>query len=192
MPTTLNSALPYIFVMLLLYLTFEAHTAKERIWCSFRRKDKTLIHKWARRKKNGGWDDIEFEGGLYHVEPDRTIFGWKLLLGFFPIGVRCADFRHNSGRALDPDTFDNSYTPEQRKELNIADDIRDFANGNASSVGGKMKKNMLESLMPIIVVIGFLILGYLVFNMQKSMTLLGKSQQYIEQQIGVIRQQTNR
>lgn len=191
MPTSLTSILPYFLGFILLYLTSEAIQNKRRIRCSYRTKAKTKIYKWAKKSKSGGWNDIEFEGGLYHVEPDRITTEYITYLGFFPMPVMSLDFRHDSARALHPNTFENAYTPEQRRQLNIADDVRDFANGNANAIGGKVKKGMLEGFMPIIMIIGFLIVGYLVYMQGKNISMLGNGQNYLEQQISIIKQQTS-
>lgn len=191
MPTSLTSILPYLLGFVVLYLTSEAIQNKSRVLCTFRTKAKTKIHKWAKKSKSGGWNDVVFEGGKYHVEPDRVTLEYRTYLGFFPLPVMSLDFRHDSARALHPDSFDNTYTPEEREQLNISDDVRDFNNGNQNSIGSKKKAGMFENLLPWVMVGGLLIVGYLVYSQGKNIAMLGNGQNYLEQQISIIKQQTS-
>ncbi len=168
MPQNMNSVLSYVFLFILFYLTYVAYDWRNKIWCSYRRRDRTKIERWTKSNKKGQWGDVEFEGGLYHVEPGRTTLIWKMVLGFFPMPARSLDFRHDSARALDPDTFENSFTAEARKELDTTDEVRAMSEGHQKALGSKKKGGFLADYMPIIMLIGFVALGFMIFQLIKA------------------------
>lgn len=191
MPPITTAQVFQIFPWLILaYLTFIAFTYQNRIWCTFRRYDKSKKGKWANaRNKDGTWGDVEFEGGIYHVEPARTVLGWRLLLGFFPMPVRESDYVQGSARALDPATFNNTFSAEERKQLDRTDDLKGLMVANRESTkaaGGK--KGLLEQWMPLIMIGGLLIIGFFVFQQQKKLDMIGLGQNVIEGQMARIQE----
>jgi hypothetical protein len=179
----------YLPWLILGYFTYIAYTYRNRIWCTFRRYDKSKAGKWANaRNKDGTWGDVEFDGGLYHVEPARTVIGWRMLLGFLPFPVRESDYVQGSARALDPSTFSNTFSAEERKQLDRTDDLKGLMVANKESVqqGSKMKQGLLQQYMPFIMIAGFAIVGYLVFQMQHRMDMLGAATNLIEAQLAKI------
>ncbi len=170
-----------LFFMLLLvcvYASMSARGLKDKIWCTFRRRDRTKLEKWA--KQNQG--DVVFAGGKYHIDPSRTtLMLWTKGIHFFlPIWIRSLDFRHDSPNALNPDTFDNSFTPEDRVDLDTRDEIKAFNQGNTQNTA-KQKKGLLENLFPILVIVGFIIVGYMLYIQGKRMDMIGIGQNVIEQ-----------
>lgn len=183
-----NDLFLYLLMFVLIYLTYTAYTLKNKIWCSFRRRDRSKVEKWAIISKKGKWNDIEFDGGLYHVEPKRTVLVWRMMLGFFPMPVRCLDFRHDSSRALDPDTFENTFTPEERLKLDASDDIRQLGEANDRALPTtRIKQGMFEKLMPIITIGGFIVFGYLLWMMKQDQNQIGNQSNVIMQQLGEIK-----
>ncbi len=180
-----NTSTMFIF-MLLILVTFQVYSTyhySSMVWCTFRRVNKTRISKWAKLTQAR----VEFEGGWYDVEPSRITTGIKWLP--LPMVVNCLDFRHNSPRALDPDTFDNSYTPEARKQLDKADDIRALEQGNQQSLTTKpIKQGMLQQYMPLITLIGFIIVGFLVYRQQGQIDKVGFGMNVVQEQLGKLLQ----
>lgn len=85
---------------------------------------------------------------------------------------------------LDPKTFNNSYeTPEMRKQLNMEEDVRALHEGNRKAQG-TAKGGALSGWMPIIVLCGFLILGYLTYSNMKKADQLGYAMNVIQTQLG--------
>lgn len=191
MPPITTAQVFQIFPWLVIaYLVYQAFVFQNRIWCTFRRYDKSKKGKWANaRNKDGTWGDVEFEGGIYHVEPARTVLGWRLLLGFFPMPVRESDYVQGSARALDPATFNNTFSAEERKQLDRTDDLKGLmvANKEATRVAGA-KKGMLEQWLPMIMILGIVVLGFLAFQQQKKIDLLGAGQNFMEAQLGKIQE----
>ncbi len=181
-PTTM---LVLILLFAIVFASYSARSLKNKILCTVNRADRTKIVKWAKIDQQR----IDIEGGWYVVEPDRTVLRlWDSgIHWFFPVWVRCSDYRHGSARALDPNTFDNSYSAEARKELDTSDSIRAWSEGNRRALtGGIGKKGMLERYLPIIMIVGFLIVGYLVYNLQNHVNMLGVGQNTLEVQMGQI------
>lgn len=179
--TLLNVILLFVVFM----ASLSARRMSHRIWCSYRRADRTKLEQWAKENQKV----IIFDGGKYHVEPSRVVL--KLYTGgihiLFPTWVRCLDYRHDSARALHPDTFENSFTAEERQQLDASDDIAQLLKGSQQAMI-KPQKQLLGSWMPIIVIVGFLIVGWLIYSQQGKIDMLGNGQNYIEQQMGQILQ----
>lgn len=171
----------YFLLFLMAYHFYSVYSVRNKIWCSFRRADRTKVEKWAKENQAR----IDFDGGWYHVEPSRTVLmlKWNPL----PMWVRALDFRHDSARALHPDTFDNAFTPEARKQLDKTDDIKALEIGNNQALaGGKQKKGLLESFMPIIVIGGFLIVAWFLWQQQHKIDMVGQATNIIEAQLAKI------
>ncbi len=179
MPQNMTSLLSYAFLFIVFYLTYTAYDWKKKIWCSFRRADRTKIEKWAKVSEKR----IEFDGGWYHVEPSRATLMWKMVLGFFPMPARSLDFRHDSPRALSPDDFSNDFTPEARKQMDTADEVRGMSEGHMKALGSKKKGGLLSDYMPIILVVGLLVLGFMMYQQQKRMDMLGQAINVLQQMI---------
>lgn len=167
-----------LFCMVMLQF-YSVYSVRDRIWCTFRNPDRTKISKWAKV----GQSRIEFAGGWYQVEPDRVTLAIKW--NPMPSWVRTLDFRHDSSRALDPNTFSNEYTPQARKQMDITDDVAGFQGGNERSltkVGGK--QNMLQQYMPLMVLIGFIVVGFFLYQQQQKTDNVGFAINVVQQQLG--------
>ncbi len=173
-------------VMLLILIAFQSYSSLHylnMIWCTFRRVDRIRVAKWAK----AGQARIEFDGGWYQVEAGRITIGIKWMP--LPMVVKCLDFRHDNSRALDPDTFDNTYTPEARKQLDITDGVRGFEQGNREALTGKVgKQGFLQQYQTLIVVIGFLIVGWLLWQQRATSDKLGYAMNVIQAQLGQLLQ----
>lgn len=174
-----TSTLLIIFAVIIVgYYIYQVYTARNRVWCVFRKRDRGRIEKWMRIDQTR----VEFEGGWYDIDPSRITFGIKWMP--LPLSVKVLDFRHDSPKALDPSSFNNDFTPEMRKQLGISDDLRDFAEGQRQSFGGKpAKKTFLEQIFPIIVIGGFVIVGYMLYTMGKNIDLIGIQGNAVQQAI---------
>ena len=187
-PITSSQLFTYLPWLVLGYFVYIAYTYQNRIWCTFRRYDKSKKGKWANaRNKDGTWGDVEFEGGLYHVEPARTVLGHRMLLGFMPFPVRESDYVQGSARALDPANFNNSFSAEERKQLDRTDDLKGLMVANRESTKGAAgKKGMLETYLPFIMIAGFAIIGYFVYSQGHKMDMLGAGQNLLEAEVAKI------
>lgn len=180
----LSPSTTYIILALFVvaYLSFDTYTLSKKIHCTFRRRDNTKLTKWAKMTQG----EVEFDGGIYHVRPERTY--QQLYTGglhvLIPTWIRCSDYRWDSAMPLDPKTFNNSYeTPEMRKQLNMEEDVRALHEGNRKAQG-TMKQGMMAGWMPIIVLCGFLILGYFTYSNMKKIDQVGYGMNVIQTQLG--------
>lgn len=177
-----TNILVFFLLGVVLFQVYEVFDKRNKIWCGFRRRDRTKIEKWA--KDNQG--RIDFDGGWYHVEPNRAMLMMKWLP--LPMYVRCLDFRFDSSRALHPDTFDNVYTPEERKRLDASDDIAAYEKGGQEALSIKSKKGIMGTLPLIIGLIAVVIIGYMLYTQQHKIDMLGAGQNMIQGQMGQILQ----
>jgi preprotein translocase subunit SecG len=181
-PSTL---LIVVLIFVVLYASYSARSLKHKIYCTFRKKDRTILHKWAKEEQS----KIDFDGGWYDVVPGSTVLRmWDSGIHyFFPVWVRCLDFRWDSSKPLNPDTFDNTYRPEERKQLDMADDISALERGNVQAFqGAKGAKGFLERWMPILILVGFVIIVYMVMQQNKRLDMLGNSTNFIQQQLNTL------
>ncbi len=181
-----QSMLLVILIFVIFYASYSAYSLKTRIFCSFRKADKTLIEKWAKVNQRR----IEFEGGWYYVNPKRTytMLLTKGIHQIIPIWIRRSDYRWDSSQPLDPETFTNDWeTPEARANLDKEEDIVAYSKGNRTSFQAKQKKGMLESYMPIITIGGFVLIGYVIYTLTKKVDMLGTAinvaQQMLQQML---------
>ena len=166
----------YLVMILLFVLGYSAYSAyglRNKIWCSFRRRDRTKIEKFA--KQNQG--RIDFDKGWYYVDPRRTtLMMWtKGIHMLIPTWIRTSDYRHDSSQPLNPDTFVNEWeTPEARKALNKEEDIRAYAAGNVQAVG-KGKQGFFDRWFPLLTVVAIVIVGYMIYTLMQKTDMLGQA-----------------
>ena len=181
MPAMSTSQILIMFIVIVLvYGVYTVYTLKDKIHCTFIGEDKTTFTKFAKMKSNR----IEWRGGWYNLDITRTTL--KLVwVGVIPTWVRCLIYKFDSNKPLDPTTWNNGYDrPEDRKALNRSEAIQSLMakqNTVLSVKGGK--KGMLEGMMPVLMIAGFLIVGYIVYTLMGKIDLLGTQNNIIQQQM---------
>ncbi len=173
MPQSTSAMLFYLLLFYIIYASYSARKLKDQIWCTYRKRDKTKIEKFVKAKEKR----TIFDGGWYDIIPQSiTLMLWdKGIHWLLPIWVRTLDYRHNSPKPLDPNTFENDYTPEERAQLDMSDDVADFAKGTAQSLQAKGKKGMLEAYMPMIMLIAVIGIGYMLWTLNQRIDMLGQA-----------------
>jgi hypothetical protein len=171
-----------VFLVLILgYGIFSVYMLKDKVYCTFRRKDRVVINKVVNIKSGR----VVFSNCWYDLDPRRTT--QKIVwMGIIPTWVRCLDFREDSRYPLDPETFNNDAdSPSDRAALDMTDDLRALLETQkiAMNQKGSGKKGMLESLMPIIMICGFLIIGYFVYKEQAMVNSIGMQGNVTQSQI---------
>jgi hypothetical protein len=169
-----TSMLLIILFFILVYQSYTTYSLKDKIFCTFYRANKTKIEKWAKDKQRL----IDFDGGWYDVDPARVVL--QLKWNPLPVWIRASTYRFDSPRALDPSNFDNRYTPDERKQLDKADDIRELQQGNRQALQAGKQKVAIGGWLPIVVIIGFLVVGFMLWRQQSSIDKIGLGQNYIE------------
>lgn len=173
----------FMLVCVVAYAAYSARSLKDRILCTVNRRDRTKIVRWAKQNQAR----IAIDGGWYDVDPACTVLRlWDSgIHWFFPVWIRCSDYRHDSSKPLNPDTFDNQYTPEARKQLDKTDDIRALEQGNQQALTAKGgRQGMLQQYLPLIVLVGFLIVGWLLWQQRATSDKLGFAMNVIQEQLG--------
>lgn len=179
MAMDMTTALVILLLFVIVYASYSARSLRTKIWCSFRRLDRTKIEKFAKQNQRR----VEFDNGWYYVNPRRTtLMLWnKGIHALIPTWIRTSDYRHDSSQPLNPDTFENTWeTPEARKALNKEEDIRAYSAGNVQAVG-KQKRTLLDNWLPIIFVIAVIIIGYMLYTLTQKTDMLGQAINVLQQ-----------
>lgn len=171
-----------VFLVLILgYGIFSVYMLKDKVYCTFRRKDRVVINKVVNIKSGR----VVFSNCWYDLDPRRTT--QKIVwMGIIPTWVRCLDFREDSRYPLDPETFNNDAdSPSDRAALDMTDDLRALLETQkiAMNQKGSGKKGMLESLMPIILVAGILIVGYMCYQINSRVDKVGLATNVTQEQL---------
>ncbi len=162
----------FVFIILIVaYLAYDTRSLSKKVFCTFRGRDGTRLTKWATMTQGR----ILHDNGWYYVRPDRTY--QALYTGglhfLIPTWIRCSDYKWDSPQPLDPKTWNNDYeTPEQRRQLDKEEDIRALHEGNRKAQGA-MKQGALSNFMPIIIVIGFVAVGFVIYMVSKKIDNVG-------------------
>lgn len=160
---------------------YSAYDKKDKIWCQFIRRDRTKMEMWVKTTQGR----IKYGGGYYYVVTRRvTLMLWtKGIHAVIPIWVRSLNFRYDSSMPLDPATGEYGWeTPEARANLDKTEDIRALNEGNVKAQG-KQKQSVLSGWMPIITIIGFLIIGYMLYTQQQKTDMLGQAINVLQQML---------
>ena len=168
-----------LIVGFIVYSIYKTWKLKDYIYCTFIRQDRTEINKYAKISQG----KIEFDNGFYNLDVKRTTL--KLVWnGIIPTWVRCLKFKFDSNKPIDPTTWNNTYDkPEDRKALNRTEAIQSLMTKQNTILSAKAgKKSMLEGLMPVILIGGLLILGYMVYQQQAKTDMLGMSINVLQEQ----------
>jgi len=169
-----------IIVFFLAYSIFNTWQMKDKIKCTFIKQDGTEEDKYAKISQNR----IDFSGRWFNLNSNRVIL--KLVwIGVIPTWVRCLKYKFDSNMPLDPRTWNNTYdNPADRKALNRAEAIQSLMTKQKTLLGASAgKKSFLESLMPIITIGGFIILGYVVYSIMQKQDQIGLAQNVIQEML---------
>lgn len=178
------STMQVFIIMGLIVLGFSIYQAmglQNKISCTFIRKDRTEIHKFAKVTQGR----VDFDNAYYNIVPDRVTLK-RVWCGIIPTYVKCAKWKWDSNMPIDPATWNNDYdNPADRKALDKTEDLRALLETQKSALVGKSggKKSMLENLMPIIMIGGLVIIGYFVYTMKNNQDMLGMQSNVIQQQM---------
>jgi hypothetical protein len=184
MPIAISPAQFFIFVIVFIVIwgIYQIYTLKDKIHCTFIRKDRTSITKLAKVKA----DRIDFDNKWYNLDIKRTTLKMVWVGFIFPTWVRCLIFRFDSNMPLDPADWSNDYDkPEDRKALNRSENIQSLMVNNKNSFirGGSGKKSMLEQWIPLLTIVGFIALGYMLYQSQQKTDMLGQAINTVQSQL---------
>ena len=163
------------------YAAYTSHRAKNKVYCTFTRRDKTTGHKWA-KAKNG--ERIEFAGGWYYIDME-CVTTEALDSGFnmiFPTMVRRLFFRCGNKYPLNPKTGKDDWeTPEARKNLNKREDIEALELGSRKALGAGKVSMFGGGLLPIILIVGLIAVIYFIFQMRGQIDQIGNALNVLQQ-----------
>ena len=142
---------------------------RNKIFCTFRRPNKTIIEKFVPLHSKF----VIFDGGKFIVDPTCISLRWhnRGINAFFPTWVPSLDYRWDSDRPLDPADFQTSWaTPEARQALGQEENIKALDRA-VQQVAGK-KESSFQRLIPWITLGALIIVLYLVYQMSNSIAVL--------------------
>ena len=175
-------------IILVLYASYKTRGIQGKIRYEVILEDKSVVTGfmgWSQQKvilptgkKTMGWFYVDLKRCLHYRLHEG--FPWFL----FPTMMSMLCYRFDSDRPYNPDDMTNSWpSPNDRAMLDKRDDIQAYNEGNRRSLGS-VKKGMLEQYLPYIVLLGFVILGYFIYDLKNSQNMLGAGMNAIEGMLG--------
>ena len=148
---------------------------KGKIFCTFRRSNKTKIEKWVSQKDKYVYFDPGKgnDKGQYIVDTKRiTLLWWNRgIFQFFPMFVPSLDFSWYSQNPHNPETFEVSWdNPTTRAVAGQEDAFKAFSKGIRAQVGKTSR--FPEWLFPAVTIGAVLIIGYLVYQQGEHLSYL--------------------
>jgi hypothetical protein len=148
-----------ITAMLIVGMAWYSNSSKRnKIYCTFRRVNKTKIAKLVRMTSRF----VIFDGGKYDVIPSCITFEWwdKGLIGMlFPQWVATLDFTSGYRYPHDPNTLKPIIvSAEVRKAMNKEEWVKSYAKGFTPP--SSKKQGMIQSYLPFIAIFGLVLLAF--------------------------------
>ena len=169
----LSMLIALMAVMLVAMAWYANSSKRDKIYCTFRRSNKTKIVKFVKMSSRF----IIFDKARYDVIPSCVTYEWwdKGLIGkMFPQNVATLDFTWYSRYPLDPNTLKPVViSPEVREAMDKEEWVKSYAKGFSPSVS--QKQSLIQQYLPFASVVLVILVGfYLYMNLQIL------SQQYTE------------
>lgn len=155
-----------IMAIIGVFMAWYANSSKRnKIYCTFRRVNKTKIEKFARMSSRY----VIFDGGKYDIIPSRISFVWwnkGLINQLFPQWVATLDYSWFSRFPHDPNKMEvTAETPKTRKALNKEEWVESYYKGAKPSAANK--QNIIAQYLPW-VAIGLVVIVAFYFHTKMS------------------------
>lgn len=126
------------------------YSKRDKIYCSFTNEDKSLIHKFVRKRSRY----VVFDGRRYDIVPGcvKTLLWDKGIIGMvFPQRVPALDFTYASRWPIDPATGKHAViSPEVRQAMNKEEWVKSYAKGFTPQAA--KKQSMIQQWLPWIAI----------------------------------------
>lgn len=144
---------------------WENYSKRGKIYCRFRRPDKTLVAKFVKMVSRY----VVWDGKKYDVDKGCIVYElWNkgLVHTFFHQNVATLDFTHESRWPIDPETGKPAIiSPEVRNAMNKEEWVKSYAKGFVPP--SAKKQTMFQQWLPLITIGLVFIMGvYFYVNMQ--------------------------
>ena len=155
-----------LMAIMMVGMAWYANSSKrDKIYCSFRRINKTKVVKFVKMRSRY----VIFDGARYDIVPSCITFEWfdKGLIGqMFPQYVATLDFCHYSRFPLDPNTLKPVViSPEVRQAMNKEEWVKSYAKGFVPPT--TKKQSLIQQYLPFASIVLVILVGfYLYMNMQ--------------------------
>lgn len=166
---SVETLLLLMVVMVVGYFILSLYKIQGRIWCTFRRPDKTKFERWVKETAK----KVRVEGKEYNINPKYIqLLRWRRgIFQFFPILVPSLDFTWTSPNPQDPEDFQVTWdTPEARDARRGEESWVGFSRGVQRQLATKAR--FPDWLFPAIIVGAILIVGYLVYQLSGQVSYL--------------------
>ena len=153
-----------IVLALLLVVGMAAYSAirlRNKIYCSFRRINKTKIDKFVPMHSRY----VIFDGGKYKIDPKRITLLWynRGIHQFFPQWVPSLDYSWYADVPHNPDDFTDTWdTPEARNAASSEEDWKGFNRGMQTQIG--KKGGSFEQYKTIIIIVAVVAVVYFIYS----------------------------
>ena len=141
------------------------YSKRDKIYCTFRRINKTKIEKFVKMTS----EYVIFDKWKYDIVPSSITFIWwdkGLIHQIFPQWVASLDYSYHSRFPHNPNKMRQSWeTPEVRKAINKREWVLSYAKGFTPPT--RKAESGLNKYIPwIAVIMVLLVAGYVMMNMQ--------------------------
>jgi hypothetical protein len=157
-----NTFFLLVLLALIIMVWFQVNSLGNKIFCTFRRKDKSKEEKFISLKD----DMVNFGKGLYEVDPRRiTILKYKrgIIGALFAIPVRTLDFTWASRVAENPDDFSTTWdTPDARAMADSKSDWKGMNQGIDTQTG--KKQGIMGGWMVWVAVIAIVLIAFFTYQ----------------------------
>ncbi len=158
---------------------YSAREKRDKIYCTFRRRNKQKIAKWVSMKDT----HVVFDHMQFNVVSRCVTFQYFTggLFGWLnPMFVATLDYDASNEDPFNPDDLSESriITPRVRKTINNEDRMAAFARGVNIQAG--KKKGGIADLLPWIAVLGLVIVGFFVYQDHQNQQILISQMQQIQ------------
>ena len=163
----LETMITFMAVMIVAMAWYANNSKRNKIYCTFRRINKTKISKFVPMKSRY----IIFDNKKYDIITGHITFEWwnkGLINQLFPQWVATLDYSHDSRFPHDPNQMSKNWeTPEVRNAINKEEWVKSYAKGFTPPASSK-KASGLAQYLPIASVLLVVLVGfYLYTNMQE-------------------------
>jgi hypothetical protein len=166
-----NSTWLVIGALLLAGLAWYSQTSmRNKIQVLFIRPNKTLVSRLVKLSAKY----VIIDGYKYSIDPKRIMLRWVAtgINQLFPTWLPTVIVKWDTDVPLDPETFENTWRDGDMMNMaSSQEDYRDFAKGMESQVGGK--KGILDKYLALIVIAGFIILGFVLYKVMGDQASIG-------------------
>ena len=167
----------FVIIVIVGIVSYQTNSLSSKVKCVITTPTNTEEVKWININSPIVKFKINKETRIYYNNPKFIKHSVKRdgLFMFFPTKVDIEYFAWNSKYPLDPLTLEpTAESPENEANLQLSQDLKDYAEGY-KNMSPNAKQGLFAQWMPIITIIGFIIVGFLIYQNNQNTTDVGNA-----------------